>query len=65
MSRQTQHLIDQMKRLSEPDPITMICPDCGSYMDNQNLLDWVCPECGHFFSEETYIEDVNDMRKDD
>ena len=59
MSRQTEYMMDQLRRLSAPEAEGMICSQCGSYMENEDLFDWSCPECGHFFSEEQWMDEYN------
>lgn len=59
MSRQTEYMMDQLRRLSAPEAEGMICSQCGSYMENEDLFDWSCPECGYFFSEEQWMDEYN------
>ena len=56
MNKYDRIIMQQMDRLREPNPIEMICPECGEYMDNSDLFDWSCPECGYSFTEEYYEE---------
>ena len=60
MNKYSQYMLDQMRRLRAPDAEGMICPSCGSYMENSDLFDWYCPECGEFVSEELWMEDERD-----
>jgi len=59
MSKMNRFYMEQIRRLSPPDAEGMICPECGSYMENEDLFDWSCPECGHFFSEEQWMDEYN------
>lgn len=57
MNRFNQHMLDQIRRLREPDEEnSMVCPECGAYMENEDLYDWKCPECGYTFSEEQWMD---------
>ena len=65
MDKQAMRTLNRIKSYNEPEQEAMICSACGSYMEEADMYNWFCPECGNFFSEETYMDENDDMRRDD